>query len=78
MPDTLMRKAKVVMAQRKMTFRALVVDALERSLSEERQSFVLRDASAGWDASDNDLRSSADINSAIDSLREPSGAHDSR
>ena len=73
MPDRIMRKAKVVMAKRNMTFRALVVDALEKSLNEDHSPFVLRDASAGYDASANDRRTSADINRAIDDNRQPRG-----
>jgi predicted transcriptional regulator len=47
MPDRLLKRVKQVAAERKTTFRALVVDALERSLAERPRSFKLRDASVG-------------------------------
>ncbi len=53
-----------------MTLRALVIDAVERAISEESPEFRLRDASAGYAVS-SDQRVSADtINRAIDKQRD--------
>lgn len=71
-PDHLMKRAKRVAAQRKTTLRVLMLDALERSLSEKPGSFELRDASAGPDTR---TVEPASINQAIDELRE--GTHTS-
>jgi len=72
MPDALFRRAKTVMAKRRMTFRSLVIDALEQAL-DERQSgrFVLREASAGYKADKQKGVSSKAINLAINETREP-------
>lgn len=48
MPDALMERVKTVAARRNTTFRALVVDALERSLEATKQPFELQDASVGY------------------------------
>lgn len=69
MPEKLMLKVKRVVAERKTTFRALVIDALEQSLSEEKAPFVLRDASVGYDARGEERVSSETINTAIDENR---------
>ena len=71
-PDHLMKRAKRVAAQRKTTLRGLMLDALERSLSEKSKPFELRDASVGPETRSVD---SASINRAIDELRE--GIHTS-
>ena len=67
-PDSLMRRVKRAASQRKTTMRTLMLDALDRSLSEGPQTFTLRDASVGTDGSPLDAKA---INRAIDSQREP-------
>lgn len=67
-PDSLMRRVKRAASQRKTTMRTLMLDALDRSLSEAPQTFTLRDASVGTDGSALDAEA---INRAIDSQREP-------
>lgn len=72
MPDNLFRRAKSVMAKRRMTFRSLVIDALEQALDEQRpEPFVLREASAGYKVNKRGGVSNHDINRAIDETREP-------
>lgn len=72
MPDALFRRAKSVMAKRRMTFRSLVIDALELALDEQRpEPFVLREASAGYMVKKRGGVSSRTINQAIDETREP-------
>ena len=69
MPDALMRRVKMTAAQRKTTFRALVVDALERTLDEAPHYFELEDASVG-STREGDTVSNATINELIDTQRE--------
>lgn len=69
MPDALMHRVKMTAAQRKTTFRALVVEALERTLDEPASSFELKDASVGSTRRE-DVVSSAAINELIDQQRE--------
>jgi len=73
MPDALFQRAKSVMAKRHMTFRSLVIDALEQALTDQHtERFVLRDASAGYTV--NNKRGGVTgkaINQAIDESREP-------
>lgn len=72
MPDALFRRAKTVMAKRGMTFRSLVIDALEQALDENRsKAFVLREASAGYAVNKKSGVSSHAINKEIDEIREP-------
>lgn len=71
MPDALMKRVKTVAAQRKTTFRALVVDALERSLEEKTHPFELQDASVGLSPESGKTISNETINQAIDSQRDP-------
>jgi len=72
MPDALFQRAKSVMAKRRMTFRSLVIDALEQALDDQRsERFVLRDASAGYRADRRGGVSNQSINQAIDASREP-------
>jgi len=72
MPDALLRRAKTVMAKRGMTFRSLVIDALEQALDEDKSKpFVLREAAAGYTVNKRNGVSRHDINEAIDDLREP-------
>ncbi|MEI6034369.1 MAG: hypothetical protein WCS65_08845 [Verrucomicrobiae bacterium] len=47
MPDDLMARARPILAQRGMTFRALVIDAVEYALEAPAKPFHLRDASSG-------------------------------
>lgn len=69
MPDALMRRVKMAAAQRKTTFRALVVDALERTLDEVPNSFKLEDASVG-STREGDPVSNAAINELLETQRE--------
>lgn len=71
MPDDLLNRVKPLLAERKMTFRALVIDAVERAIAAPPASFRLRDASAGEPADGRPVSSEA-INRAIDAGREPS------
>ncbi|TVP78652.1 MAG: hypothetical protein EA353_07835 [Puniceicoccaceae bacterium] len=68
MPEALMQRVKIVAAKRKTTFRALVVDALERTLDEPRQLFELEDASVGTEEAN--TVSNDTINQWIDTQRE--------
>jgi hypothetical protein len=52
-----------------MTFRALVIDALERALEEPSRSFRLRDASVGTNAKGSKTLSASSIDRAIDRQR---------
>ena len=70
-PDDLLKRMKPVLAERKMTFRALVIDAVERVIQAPPAAFRLRDASVG-DAGEGTTVSSGAINRAIDAAREPS------
>ncbi len=69
-PDELLKRVRPLLAERKMTFRALVIDAVERAIAEPSVSFKLRDASAGHIGIDGAVSSEA-INRTIDELREP-------
>ena len=70
-PDDLLRRVRPLLAERKMTFRSLVIDAVERVIEVPAASFRLRDASAGR-AIDGTAVSSEAINRAIHEAREPS------
>lgn len=70
MPDQLLRRVKVVAAERKTTFRAMVVDALEKALQEPFAPFTLRDASVGSLPAGEATVDSTAINRAIDTQRE--------
>ena len=73
MPDALMRRVKMIAAKRKTTFRALVVDALERTLDETPSTFELEDAAVGSSSGDSEeeaIVSNAAINERINSQRE--------
>lgn len=70
-PDDLLKRVKPLLVERKMTFRALVIDAVERAIEVPGASFRLRDASAGQ-AGDGKAVSSETINRAINEAREPS------
>ncbi len=60
------------MAERGVTFRSLVIDALEQALAEKpARPFVLREASAGYSAAGTHKVSRKAINKAIDDSREP-------
>ncbi len=71
MPDALMQRVKTVAAQRKTTFRALVVDALERSLDQPSAAFQLEDAAVGPPPEAGDPVDNETINRAIDAQRDP-------
>ncbi len=47
LPDSLMRRVKERLNQENITFRAMVISALENALNEEQKPFTLRDAAAG-------------------------------
>lgn len=70
MPESLMQRVKLAAARRNTTFRALVVDALERTLDECPGEFRLEDASAGRAPAKGREIGAKTINSAIDSQRE--------
>ncbi|HMP75692.1 MAG TPA: hypothetical protein PKE12_05275 [Kiritimatiellia bacterium] len=72
MPDALLRRAKIRMAERGTTFRSLVIDALEQSLDDSpARPFKLREASAGYEAGRKERVSRKAVNKAIDEGREP-------
>lgn len=73
MPDDLFKRVKPLLAIRKMTFRALVIDAVERAIEAPTAAFRLRDASAGHPADDTAVSNDV-INRAIDDARETSFA----
>lgn len=70
MPDDLLKRVKPLLAERKMTLRALVIDAVERAIETPSSSFRLRDASAGREGNNGEV-SAETINRAIDAAREP-------
>lgn len=70
MPDELLERVKPLLISRKMTLRALVIDAVERAVAAPSVEFKLRDASAGASASGKGVSGEA-INRLIDKLREP-------
>ena len=70
LPDSLMDRAKRCIAERKVTFRALVISALEQELDEQAEPFLLKDAAVG--AASESVVSSEAINQAIDDQRAPS------
>jgi len=70
-PDDLLNRVRPFLEARKMTFRALVIDALDRAIETPRVSFSLRDASVGCAEDDAGVSSEA-INRAIDEARAPS------
>lgn len=71
MPDDLLRRVRPFLEERKMTLRALVIDALDRAIEAHPVPFTLREASAG-DLGEGMGVSSEDINRAIDEARGPS------
>lgn len=68
-PDDLLKRAKPFLADRRMTLRALLIDALQSVIKSPMAPFKLRDASAG--AEEGGVSSEA-INNAIDEARGPS------
>lgn len=70
MPDQLLRRVKKVGLERNMSFRAMVIDALERTLEEPSVGFRLRDASVGTKARAINKVSAEAINRAIDNQRD--------
>lgn len=71
MPDDLLRRVRPYLQERKMTLRALVIDALDRTIETHPVPFTLREASAG-DVGGGAGVSSEEINRAIDEARGPS------
>jgi hypothetical protein len=71
MPDGLMQRVREVSAARKTTFRALVIEALEKSLLNQDTKFELRDASAGKPRKSEGI-SAEQINAELDAQREGS------
>ena len=71
MPDSLMQKVKAVSISRKTSVRALVIEALEKSLAQNEIPFELRDASAGK-VKKKPRVTAAQVNAEIDQLREGS------
>lgn len=69
MPDSLMQRIKEVSVTRKTSFRALVIEALEKSLAQNESTFVLADASCGK-ASKQKKVSAEQINREIDQQRQ--------
>jgi hypothetical protein len=69
-PDDLLKRVRLLLAERKMTFRALVIDAVERAIEAPSAAFRLRDASAGHTGTGPAV-SSAAVNRAIDAARQP-------
>jgi hypothetical protein len=67
LPDSLMDRAKRCMIERKVTFRALVISALEQAVAEDAEPFVLHDAAAG--TTGKGIVSCEAINQAIDDQR---------
>ena len=72
MPDVLFRRSKEVCNRRNMTFRELIIDAVENMLDEPTGKFALRDASAGYRADHGSSVGAERVNAAIDSLRDES------
>lgn len=71
MPNHIFKQVKEEAARRGTTFRALVVNALERDLERGEEHFKLRDVSAGPRNKGSSRVSVEAINEAIDSQREP-------
>jgi hypothetical protein len=69
-PDDLLKRVRPLLAERNMTFRALVIDAVERAIQVPAVAFRLRDASAGHAGVETAVSTEA-INQAIDAAREP-------
>jgi Arc/MetJ family transcription regulator len=67
-PDALMARVKQRLGGHRLTFRSLVITALEDALREDRKPFRLRDASCGMLTGS--TVSSAEINNAIDEQRD--------
>jgi Arc/MetJ family transcription regulator len=72
MPDQLLARVKRFTAERNTTFRALVIDALEKVLEPPLREFRLRDASVGLKPQKGKGLDSDAINQAIDAQRESS------
>lgn len=65
-----MERAKRCITERKLTFRALVISALEQALETSVEPFELRDASVGHaSGADEKTVSNTKINQAIDAQR---------
>jgi hypothetical protein len=71
MPDDLMKRVKQETARRQITFRTLVIDAVEKALENEPEPFVLREAAAGFKSKKGEGLSSNQVNEAIGRLHDP-------
>jgi len=69
LPDALLVRIKSRLHEQNITFRALVISALEQTLKEDTNPFQLRDASVG--TLSQDPVSAEEINRMIDEQREP-------
>jgi hypothetical protein len=69
LPDALLARIKSRLHKQNITFRALVISALEQTLKEETKPFQLQDASVG-NPSQNPV-SAEEINRIINEQREP-------
>ena len=70
LPDSLMNRVKLRLSEQKLSFRALVISALEQALHDEPKPFRLRDAAVG--AASDEKVSNATINRVMDDQRSPS------
>ena len=68
LPDILVKRIKALTTEKNITFRSLVITALEKELDEEKFSFVLRDASVG--SPTKDPISNEEINRHLDDARD--------
>ncbi len=69
LPDSLMARVKNRTREGNMTFRSLVISALEKTLEEDAEPFTLRDAAVG-DSGQETVSADA-INQLIDDHRSP-------
>lgn len=70
MPDDLARRLKKAAVDRHTTARALLIDALERSLGESHGPFQLRDASVGESSASGYKVDNVRVNQEIDEQRQ--------
>lgn len=69
-PDHLLERVKPVLFAKRLTLRAVVVDALERLTRPDETGFRLRDASVGYGAEPGAGVSALQVNVAIEELGE--------
>ncbi len=70
LPESLMDRVKSRLSEQKLTFRALVIAALEQALHDEPKPFLLRDVAVG--PASGEKVSNATINRTMDDQRSPS------